>query len=247
MLFTLPIKKIHLIGLIWFCLTLSLQAKAQQATTMQKDKIIYVFDPMCGWCFGFGLVMNDFIVQHKTAFDFDIISGGMVVGEREGEIGDFADYILGAYTRVEEYSGVKFGEPYLTQLKTKKLWSSSVKPAIAIETFKTFDSLNAIAFAHKVQEAYFVNGLDLRNEEVYKNLVKPFNINPVEFITKLQTEEMRLAANSGFQTAANWGITGYPAVLLVHNQKYYLVAKGYTNLETLNKTIEGVINSQPQK
>jgi putative protein-disulfide isomerase len=84
---------------------------------MNKDRIIYVFDPMCGWCFGFGKVMTEFEATYKDSIDFDVISGGMVVGEREGPVGDFADYILGAYTRVEEYSGMKFGQPYLDQLK----------------------------------------------------------------------------------------------------------------------------------
>ena len=28
--------------------------KTPLSKTMEKDKIIYVYDPMCGWCFGFG-------------------------------------------------------------------------------------------------------------------------------------------------------------------------------------------------
>ena len=81
---------------------------------------------------------------------------------------DFADYILGAYKKVEEYSGMKYGQPYLDQLKTKTLWSSSVKPSIALETFKAFNTKDVVAFSHAIQLAYFVDGKDLRDEEVYK-------------------------------------------------------------------------------
>lgn len=210
---------------------------------MIKDKIIYVYDPMCGWCFGFGKVMDEFQQLHKDSFDFDVISGGMVVGEREGPVGDFADYILGAYKRVEEYSGIKFGQPYLEQLKTKKLWSSSVKPAHAVEAFKEFNTKDIVQFSHAVQKAYFIEGKDLRDENVYKALIKPYNINEADFIQKLNSNEISARTTDWFKTASAWGITGYPAVIMVHNGKYYAIARGYTDLESLNKNVQSVVSA----
>lgn len=211
-------------------------------TAMNKDKIIYVFDPMCGWCFGFGKVMHDFHHKFKDSFDFDVISGGMVVGEREGPIGDFAEYILGAYKKVEEYSGVTFGSAYLNQLKTKSIWSSSVKPAIAIETFKTFDSVNVVAFSHEVQKAYYIDGQDLRNDEVYVKLIKPYHINDKEFLQKLNSVEMKNVTFEWFKTASSWGVSGYPTVIQVHNGKYYAIARGYTDLTSLISNMQSVLN-----
>lgn len=211
-------------------------------TPMNKDKIIYVFDPMCGWCFGFGKVMNDFQAQFKDSFDFDVISGGMVVGEREGPIGDFADYILGAYKKVEEYSGLTFGTAYLNQLKTKSIWSSSVKPAIAIEAFKTFDKANVIAFSHEVQKAYFIDGDDLRKDEVYLKLIKPYSINDTAFLQKLNSDEIKSSTFEWFNTASNWGVSGYPTVIQVHNGKYYAIARGYTDLTSLISNMQSVLN-----
>jgi putative protein-disulfide isomerase len=208
----------------------------------EKPKIIYVFDPMCGWCYGFSKVINRYATEHKTEFDFDIISGGMVVGDREGPIGDFAEYILGAYKRVEDYSGVKFGEAYLAQLRTKKLWSSSVTPAIAIETFKTYKPDEAIAFASAVQKSYFYDGKDLRSDDVYREVLKPYAIDADRFIEKMHTEQLRKAATDGFQESANYGITGYPAVLLLYNGKYYMVAKGFTDYETFSRTVQTVLD-----
>jgi putative protein-disulfide isomerase len=208
---------------------------------MEKDRIIYVYDPMCGWCFGFGKVMGDFHNEFKDSFEFDVVSGGMVVGDREGPIGDFADYILGAYKKVEEYSGMKYGQPYLDQLKTKTLWSSSVKPSIALETFKSFNTKDVVEFSHAIQLAYFVDGKDLRDEEVYKKLIKPYGINEAEFIKKLNSEDMRKQTSDWFQTTANWGVTGYPMVILLRKGKYYAIAKGFNDLATLKQTAATVV------
>lgn len=207
---------------------------------MNKEKIIYVYDPMCGWCFGFGKVMGEFFEEYKDSFEFDVVSGGMIVGQREGEVGDFADYILGAYKRVEDYSGMKFGEPYLAQLRTKKLWLSSVKPSIALEVFKSFNTADVVKFSHQLQLAHFIEGKDLRDDEVYKMLIKPYQIPEKEFMDKLHSEEFRKQATDGFQTASNWGVTGYPMVIYVHKNVYYSIAQGFTDLKTLKATMQKV-------
>lgn len=218
------------------------QSLVKQPKNMVKNKIIYVYDPMCGWCFGFGKVMNEFVAKHNDSFDFEIVSGGMVVGEREGPIGDFADYILQAYHKVESYSGIKFGDAYLNQLKTKSIWSSSVKPSIALETFKTFNQLDAVKFGHQIQEAYFIEGLDLRNDQVYSQLIKPYQIDSAAFIAKLNSEEVKKTTFDWYQKTAAWGVTGYPTVILVHQSKYYAIARGFSTLTELEATIKGVIN-----
>ncbi|MFN4082128.1 MAG: DsbA family protein [Bacteroidia bacterium] len=210
---------------------------------MQKPKIIYVFDPMCGWCFGFSKVIEDLEKNYKSEFEFEIISGGMVIGDREGPIGDFADYILGVYKRLEETCSVSFGQPYLNQLKSKNLWSGSTKPTIAIEAFKLFEPDKAIAFAKLVQHAYFVDGKDLRDENVYVEIASNFNVNKQEYIKALNSEDMRKAANDGFQLSANFGVTSYPCVILVWKEKYYMVAKGYTPYNNLVETVNKVKNT----
>lgn len=229
---------------IWILLLLLLNSAATNSSVvtinMTKEKIIYVYDPMCGWCFGFGKVMGEFFEEYKDSFEFDVMSGGMVVGAREGEVGDFADYILGAYKRVEDYSGMTFGEPYLAQLRTKKLWVSSVKPSIALEVFKSFNTKDVVHFSHDLQKAHFIEGKDLREDDVYKTLIKPYHIPEDEFMEKLHSEAFRKQANDGFQTTSNWGVTGYPMVIYIHNNTYYAIAQGFTDLKTLKATLHKV-------
>lgn len=203
-----------------------------------KDTIIYVYDPMCGWCYGFSGHIRKAADTYAKDFEFEIISGGMVIGEREGPIGDFADYILGAYPRVEEYSGAKFGEPYLNQLKDKSLYSSSMVPSVALEVFKSFKPQEAIQFAAEMQKAYFSEGLDLRSDAVYQKLAKQFGIDETEFLKRLHSIEYKALAEKGFQQSAQLGVQGYPAVLAIKNGKYYALTRGFTTYDELAKLFE---------
>ena len=75
-----------------------------------KFSIIYVYDALCGWCYGFSPVIKQVFEKYQAQFDFEVISGGMILGERQGPIGEVAAYIKGAYKTVEDTTGVKFGE-----------------------------------------------------------------------------------------------------------------------------------------
>ena len=203
-----------------------------------KDTIFYVFDPMCGWCFGFSGVIKQAAKDYQNHFEFVAISGGMVVGEREGPIGDFADYILGAYKRVEETAGVKFGEPYLDQLKTKTLYSSSVVPSIALAVFREFLPTKTVEFAGSLQEALFEQGKDLREDSVYLEMIKPYGINPQLFLERLHLASYKEKAFAGFQQSANFGVQGFPAILALRQGKYYNLANGYTDKKQLYAVLD---------
>lgn len=204
-------------------------------------KIIYIYDPLCGWCYGFSPVIRKIESEYKDKIDFEIISGGMVIGEREGLIGDFADYILKALPRLEELTGVKFGEPYLSQLRNKSLYQSSLKPSIAVEVFKSFNQKDAIVFASSVQKAHYIDGKDLGDEQVYLDLIRPYSIDPEEYLKRLTSDDYRLETTTLFKMIQEWGITGFPAVILVKNGEFFLIAKGYVDQINLTATIEKIL------
>lgn len=57
-------------------------------------KLIYVYDALCGWCYGFSPIIKQFYKKHKNHFDsIQVVSGGMIRGERIGAIGEVAPYI----------------------------------------------------------------------------------------------------------------------------------------------------------
>jgi putative protein-disulfide isomerase len=222
------LKQVAFIGL-FLLISFSMQA---------KDSILYVFDPMCGWCYGFSNIIKQASQEYQDDFEFTILSGGMVVGEREGPIGDFADYILSAYKRVEELSGATFGEPYLNQLKTKSIHTSSVIPSIALEVFKSYQPQLAISFASDLQKAYYLEGLDLRQDSVYIGLIQKYNLPEKEFLEKLHSEEFKEKAFAGFQESAQLGVQGYPAVIGIKDGKYYMLSNGFTDYKNLTSLFE---------
>jgi putative protein-disulfide isomerase len=209
---------------------------------MQKNEIIYIYDALCGWCYGFSPVMLSLHEKYKTEMDFTVLSGGMVLGDRAGEIGKVAPYIKSAYKVVEERAGVTFGAPFLQVLEEGAAIFSSEKPGIAMTVFKKQRNEHAVHFAHDLQSAVYSDGLDLSDFEAFGALAQKYGIDETAFISEMKTEDVRYETHQEFQTVQNWGISGFPTVLLkTKDGQYFMIAKGFTPFEQIAEVIQKIV------
>ncbi|MEJ6978918.1 DsbA family protein [Pedobacter sp. P351] len=206
-----------------------------------KPKIIYVYDALCGWCYGFSPVIKAVYENYEYRFDFEVISGGMMLGPRTGPISVIAPYIETAYHTVEEVTGVVFGEGFLRQVEKGEMILDSEKPAIALSVFKTYYPAKAILFAHDIQNCINFDGKEPNDENMYRYLAVNFGIDPDVFIHKMHEEEFKQAAYYDFALAKQLQVSGYPAAFIQSaDNNFYMIAKGFTRLEDLEARIEKV-------
>jgi putative protein-disulfide isomerase len=213
--------------------------------------LIYCYDAYCGWCYGFSKVIKKIYSEYKNKLEFEVLSGGMILPEEPVAIGATAKYIEGAYKRVEEITGIKFGEDYLWHIKhpdASDWFPNSEKPAIALSVFKDYYPDQQVSFAADLQYALHFEGRDLTDDEAYRSLLEKYNIPAEEFYEKLADEEYKEQAHYEFALCKQLNVTGFPAVFIqLSDTKFYKLAEGYTDYETLNDRLQKVLeeNSIP--
>jgi putative protein-disulfide isomerase len=127
-------------------------------------------------------------------------------------------------------------------------YPESTKPAIALCIFKEYFPDNAVQMAADLQYALNYEGRDLTDDEAYRHLVQQYNIPEEEFYTKLKSEEYREKAFYEFALVKQLNVTGFPSVLIqVTDSKFYLVAQGYTDYDTLKARIDKVLSEPVTK
>ncbi len=208
-------------------------------------RIIYVYDALCGWCFGFKQNIMRLHDEYASSFTFEVLSGNMVPVENKQHIGVMASYIAGAYKRVEEMTGCKFGERYLHHIfnpHESELELSSEMPGLALTSLKQLKPELAFDFASALQNKMMVDGKDLSSDAVYFELANEFQIDPISFVESLHTEDIRDLAHAEFAMVKQLGITGFPCVLVqTDERKLYMVARGYTHYDDLKLRVDKVI------
>jgi putative protein-disulfide isomerase len=207
--------------------------------------IYYCYDAYCGWCYGFSPVIKLIAEEYKDKLTFEVLSGGMIPSENPQPIAFTAGYISEEYKRVEELTGIKFGSDYLWHINNpdKSDWfPHSEKAAIALSIFKELYPEQQVEFAADLQYSLQYEGRDLTDDEAYRHLLEKYDLDAVDFYTKLKSEEYKEKALYEFSLSKQLQVTGFPAVLMqVSETKFYLVARGYTSYEEVKFRINNIL------
>ncbi|MDE3124532.1 MAG: DsbA family protein [Bacteroidota bacterium] len=207
--------------------------------------LIYCYDAYCGWCYGFSPVLKKVIPQFTEYFSVEVLSGGMVLPEQPTPIAATAAYIQQAYKTVEHTTGIQFGKDYLWHIFHPELsdwFPHSEKPAIALCIFKEYFPDQQLAFAADLQYALHFEGRDLTDDEAYRHLLHKYHLPEIDFYEKLHSELYKEKAYYEFALCKQLQVTGFPALLLqASDTQFYLLAKGYTDEETLTTRIKNVL------
>jgi putative protein-disulfide isomerase len=192
-------------------------------------RVIYVFDALCGWCYGFSSVMNKIHGEFKSVLPFEVISGGMVLGNQVGPIGEVASYISEAYKIVEEKTGVRFGQDFLEgTMKKRKTIFDSFPPAKALKIFKEFKPEKSVEFASDLQSAIYYHGIAPSDFDYYSQLTEKYGASGKDFKILWNSTDYDVRTREEFLFASQLDVSGYPTVFFESSNKYHKLCSGYT-------------------
>ena len=80
-------------------------------STTSEPRVVIVFDALCGWSYAAWPALEAIWEANRDRVAFDVLSGGLFVGERVQPIGNIT-YIPTANQRISELSGAVFGDGY---------------------------------------------------------------------------------------------------------------------------------------
>ncbi|WP_162523130.1 DsbA family protein [Clostridium estertheticum] len=204
-----------------------------------KNKIYYVMDTMCGWCYGFSDVITKIHEKHKDKYDFEIIPGGMWVGDEVKEMDtSLGEYIKTNNIRVEALTSVHFGKAFNKNvLGGVNRVLDSLPGAKAMVLFQKLNRDMSFDFLKKMQEAFFVNGQDMNDITVYTKIAESFGISKGDFEEIFLSQELSEETFECFRKGQKLGVQSFPTVILEKGNKRTIIAQGYSSFEELDKIL----------
>ena len=212
-----------------------------------RPLLIYCYDAYCGWCYGFSPVIKRIAEQFQPQLEIEVLSGGMLAGNQKAPIEKTAAFIQSAYPRVEELTGIRFGNDYLWHIRNPQLsdWvMNSEKPATALCILKELYPEKQLDFAADLQYALHYEGRDLDDDEAYRHLLDKYGIHPEFFYSRLSRDEYKEQAYHEFSLCQQLQVSAFPALLLqLSENRFHLLAKGFTPYDQLEQRIQNVLSS----
>lgn len=209
---------------------------------IEDIEIIYVFDPLCGWCYGFGPVMLKIEAAFRDRSDVTVIAGGMIIGDLVGPIGRMAGVIKEGNPRIIELTGVEFGGAFDRMVDEGSTVLNSLPPSRALAVCKKLKPDRALKFANELQSLFFQQGKDPSDTDVLAQAASKVGIGEDDFLELYHQDKYKRFALEDFQYSRDLGVTGFPTVLLKKHDRIKTISRGLQAFEPLKEALESEIS-----
>ncbi|MFN6944308.1 MAG: DsbA family protein [Cytophagaceae bacterium] len=206
---------------------------------MDKPKLIYVYDPLCGWCYGFSPVMQQIKKDYETELDFEIVSGGLAIGERAAPIKVTYSYIKNALVTVEKRTGVVFGPNFREMAEEGSYMYNSEPACMALTAIKKIKPEIAFNYAHTLHDLLFRDGISLNDTNTYIELARKYKIDEHQFLKEFNASKED--TYSEFSYAKSLGVTGFPTLILQKDGQNFVLARGYDSFKNVNGSLRKIL------
>lgn len=210
----------------------------------ERPTLHYFQDTLCGWCYGFGPTIMRIADEWSEHLDVVVYSGGMITGDNTRALSEMADFIREARKRVEETTGVSFGDRFLHGLLTRQdIVLDSEPPARALETMRALRPESMVAFSHRLQSALYADGMDMNSDTTYRMLATEANLDADQFLHVMNSSEIHDAVADEFEYVASLGIGGFPTVLLEIEDNVHMLAHGYAPFDHIDTMLRSALRA----
>lgn len=211
--------------------------------TIDRPRLLYFADTMCSWCYGFAPEMNQVLLAFQDRLDLLAFSGGLRPFNTEPVKDSMRQMLTDTYARIGQLTGQPFGT--CPSLQPGFVYDS--EPASrAMVTMRHLAPGDDYPYMLTVQRAFYADGEDITREDVLVRHATAFGIPEDRFREAFRSEDMKQATLADFQVAQQFGIDGFPALVL-HRQRstgdnaLMMVGQGYAKAAEIIERLEAAL------
>lgn len=213
-----------------------------------RMNLIYVADPMCSWCYGFGKTLSELLAEPGAAapLQLALVMGGLRPYTTEALAPERADEILGHWHHVQQASGLPFAPAPHPALQAPGFVYDTEPASRATVAVRSLWPQHTWLYFKAIQSAFYAEGRDVTRPEVLADLAEARGLPRRQFEAAFESPVVRESTRADFAQSQAWGIRGFPALVAEHGGQLHLVGQGYLSTELLRERLAGVIATPPE-
>lgn len=175
-------------------------------------QLVYAFDPLCGWCYGFGPAFRA-VRAALPDLAIELRFGGLVTGGRIGPYADKRAYIEAAQVRLRAVTGLAPGPEFHTRiLQDPSVIASSIPPCDVLLQLRRVVSGAVPDFAEAIQTAHFRDGANFNEPGLYARIAGEMGLDFHPDVPR--PDELRPELATEFAVTQDIGVSSYPNLFL---------------------------------
>lgn len=204
---------------------------------MGQNKLIYVGDPMCSWCYGFGPELMEIVEEQKDELELEIVMGGLRPYNQE-TMTDLKSFLTHHWEDVAKASGQEFSYGILDRAD---LNYDTEPPSRATIIVRQMAPEKELAFFKQIQSAFYKDNLDMSQSSSYHSILKSLDLDTKAFDLDFESKVYKHEIKKDFERAGLLGVTSFPTMLIEIDGKVTIVARGYAKAAQVNANIQDLM------
>jgi len=207
-----------------------------------RTAVTYLFDPLCGWCYGASPVVQQ--LGQQASIQLELAPSGLFAGGGRTMDAAFEDFAWSNDQRIAKLTGQRFTEDYRRQV-LGHLGSrfDSATATLALTAVSLSEPQRELEALRALQEARYVQGLDTSDMSVVEKLLRDLGLAAAADRLDASDAELLAANAARIQKARGlmqtFGAQGVPALVVSDDKGSRLLSGNalYGNFDNLLRQI----------
>ncbi|REL29339.1 DsbA family protein [Thalassotalea euphylliae] len=199
-------------------------------------RLVYVMDPMCGWCYGFAPELTSFLANHPEA-EVEWIMGGLAPDSTMPMPAELQQTIAQYWHQIEARSQAKFNHDFW-QLNTP--YRSTYPACRAVLSAEHIQQGNAPLMVKAIQTAYYQQAKNPALVDTLADCAAAIGLERQLFLQVLLSPEIEQRLQQHLTMSQQLQVQGFPALFFVEENQAYPLALGFCQTPDLEQQLTRV-------
>ena len=195
-------------------------------------KLIYVYDPMCSWCWGFRetWLKLQAAIGDKLAIEYKV--GGLAPDSDEPMRKEMQQFLQQTWQRIELQLGTTFNHEFWhTAQPRRSTYPACRAVLVARQQNKEQEMLYAI------QKAYYLDAQNPSDISTLASLAEQIGLEKNAFLKEIESEKINSLLMDEINQARSLPIQGFPSLVLENKGLYAAVPVNYRDWQSTYQQI----------
>ncbi|MCF7499734.1 DsbA family protein [Pseudoalteromonas sp. L1] len=203
-------------------------------------KLIYVYDPMCSWCWGYReswLKLKE-ALGDKLAIEYKV--GGLAPDSDEPMPEDMQQFLQQTWQRIEQQLGTNFNHNFWLNTQPRRSTYPACRAVLVARQYN-----KELEMLYAIQKAYYLNAQNPSDISTLANLAEQIGLAKNTFITEIQSEKINSLLMNEINEVRSLPVQGFPSLVIENKGSYYAVPVNYQDWQSTYQQVMQFVSVPP--
>lgn len=205
------------------------------------NRLIYVHDPMCSWCWGFRPNFENLCKQLPAGLSVNRLLGGLAPDNDQPMPAELQSKLQDTWRRIQtRIPDTRFNFDFWRDCHPRRsTWPACRAVVVARQSDPSLES----PMIEAIQRAYYLEARNPSDTDTLAALAGQLGLNAVDFAIRLDAAETHDILEQEITQARRMGADSFPSLRLQIDQSFWPVPVDYTEVRPMLETIQSLLES----